>query len=214
MSKSARELAAKRAAELARRRTELTAGRPLPRRISTWPGSARSSRGNAQKRRTGRQLSATRKRRASMIVLQIFTELDRSNSSKPSRDGKDVSCCIPNSAEYQPASDICGSVRTPSWYFKAVMGQSDQALARGRVHRSLPAQQCRFADRSCSRSLPNGNHKGFSDALQESVTVTPSAAPTGVRPESPKRVTWGCYVGRAGLEPATNGLMPHRGGCQ
>jgi UDP-glucose 4-epimerase len=46
--------------------------------------------------------------------------------------------------------------------------------------------------------------------LQESVTVTPSAAPTGVRPESPKRVTWGCYVGRAGLEPATNGLMPHR----
>jgi hypothetical protein len=42
------------------------------------------------------------------------------------------------------------------------------------------------------QACPNGNHKGFSDALQESGTVTPSAAPTGVRPESPKRVTWGC----------------------
>jgi len=47
--------------------------RRSPGRMSTWPGSARSSRGNAQQRRTGRQFSAMRKRRASMIVLQKLT---------------------------------------------------------------------------------------------------------------------------------------------
>jgi hypothetical protein len=44
-----------------------------PGRMSTWLGSARSSRGNAQQRRTGRQFSAMKKRRAFMIVLQKFT---------------------------------------------------------------------------------------------------------------------------------------------
>ena len=44
-------------------------------------------------------------------------ELETSNSSKPSRAGKLVSCCMPKSAVSQPASPMrCGKVRTPVRY--------------------------------------------------------------------------------------------------
>ena len=57
------------------------------------------------------------------------------------------------------------------------------------VHdQQIVASPIAYAHQVC----PSGNHKGFSAALQESVTVAPSAASTGVRPESPKCVTWGC----------------------
>jgi hypothetical protein len=40
------------------------------------------------------------------VLDDIFAvEFDTSNSEKPSFDGYDVSCCIPNSAVYQPDSN-------------------------------------------------------------------------------------------------------------
>ena len=60
------------------------------------------------------------------------------------------------------------------------------------------------------QACPNGNHKGFSAALQESVTVIPIRCVDRSQAKISQTCDVGLLRGTGGTRPATNGLTPHR----